>query len=758
MNRPRPTFRKVLKFLGFGLLAVLLVAVAGLAYMWWRIPEDNLDPMEPGRLAVANSAKGTFQAGPFAVKVDAGEKGFIEVTRNGNFVWRSAPGVAFASASQSAPVQYPEHFGYFWPQIDRKSRLTEQRLEKVTTQGNKVVLTGTLSGEGSSAPFTLTLEPRQRTAEVTTLHLDLAVKDVSSVMLTARRDGTEKVHGFGEQYAPFDRNGSVIPILPREQGIGRGDQPLSFLADLTKWAAGDHTTSYAPWPAYITSANRAFTMDNTDASGALVIADLSRANQISLESWSGEIKGEAVAGNSPAEVIKARSAGVQRPPLAGWTQDGAILGLQGGTDRVKKIVNDMLAAGTPIKAVWLQDWTGKRTTSFGDRLWWTWQLDQTRYPGWDQMVADFNAKGIKVLTYINTWLVDAAERGDAGGRNLFREAEAKGYLVKRDDGKPYQMDQNGFDATLVDLTNPAARDWYAGIIATEVLGKGADGFMADFGEALPYDGQLEQGKATEQHNRWPFLWASTVREGCKRAGKPDCVTFMRSAYLGSDTQTPLMWAGDQMVTYSDGDGMASAIHGINAGGVSGLPLWHTDIGGYTSLNAVVKDYVRSKDLNQRWTEMAAFGVVMRTHEGNRPALNAQIYDSGESRAAFAKMVKLFVALKPYRETVIKEAIETGMPAQRHSWLVYPGSKAEGADDQFFLGAHLLVAPVLADDTDEVTITFPPGKWTNILTGQTFAGDTTSVVKAPLGTPAAFVRDGDPVGTQIISAVKAAGIQ
>jgi alpha-glucosidase len=431
-----------------------------------------------------------------------------------------------------------------------------------------------------------------------------------------------------------------------------------------------------------------------------------------------------------------------------------VLGLQGGTQEVTGIVAEMQAADADIAAVWLQDWTGRRTTSFGDRLWWTWQLDRQQYPGWEEMVAQFEAQGIKVLTYINPWLVDAAEKGDTSIRNLYQEAAEAGYLVQTDAGVPYLVDQNGFDAALMDFTNPAARDWYADIIAEEVIGSGASGFMADFGEGMPYDGVLYQGSPATEHNRYPQLWSEVVQQGCLRADMPDCVAFMRSGYLTSSQHTPMMWAGDQMVDFSHGDGLASAVLSMNAGGVSGSPLWHSDVGGYTSINAVVKDYVRPPDLNERWAEMEAFGVMMRTHEGNRPAANQQVYDTPQTRAAFAKMTRLHAALADYREQVVAEAVESGLPARRHPWLVFPESAVADADLQFFLGEHLMVAPVVESGADSVSVTFPPGRWVHVLTGEQFEGDQTVQVSAPLGTPAAFVQQGDPVGEQIVAALAA----
>ncbi|MEI2643938.1 MAG: hypothetical protein V9G10_16945 [Candidatus Nanopelagicales bacterium] len=100
-------------------------------------------------------------------------------------------------------------------------------------------------------------------------------------------------------------------------------------------------------------------------------------------------------------------------------------------------------------------------------------------------------------------------------------------------------------------------------------------------------------------------------------------------------------------------------------------------------------------------------------------------------------------------------MQKGIPAMRSGWQVYPGTNAAKADTQFFLGDHLLVAPVYAENATTAQVTFPPGQWRHVLTGQVFAGDATTSVPAPIGTPAAFVKVGDPVGDQIVAALQAA---
>lgn len=760
----KPLWWRILRVV-LALLVVLVVAVVGyVAYLWFQVPKDHLNPVQPGPLRVSDTAAGTTAVGPFSVTIDSGDQAGVSITRTdgGAEVWRSDPGVAFVAAGVGEP-EWTEKFGYFWADVKRAAVLTDQVIDSVTTVAGSLTISGTVSDGATSAPYAVTITPVVKSPDVTVVGLAVTAEPTSSgaavdsLMLTSGLDEGEQVHGFGEQYRDFDLVGAVFPVLVQEQGIGRGEQPITLLADLTNWAGANLGTTYAAWPTYVTSANRSFALADVPTSGGFGIADLSRPGQVSLETWADSLQVELTAAATPAELIKARAAGETFPELAQWSQQGAVLGLQGGTDKVRSVVAEMQAAGAKISGVWLQDWVGKRQTSFGSQLWWTWQLDEQQYPGWDQMVADFNAEGIEVLTYVNPFLADASAKDVPGIRNLYAEAEQQGFLVKDAAGGTYVIQTVGFPVALMDLTNPAARDWYAEVIATEVIGEGAAGFMADFGEALPFDAVLFDGNALQQHNRYPQLWAQTVRLACQKAAQPDCLAFMRASFLDSPQQVPMQWAGDQMVDFAEQDGLASVVLGMNSGGVSGNPLWHSDIGGYTSINAVVKNYVRPSNLNARWAELQAFGTMMRTHETNRPTVNQQVYDTPETRAQFARATQIFAALADYRATVIEEATTTGLPATRHGWLVYPGTKAADADLQFFLGEHLLMAPVTSNDATTVDVTLPPGRWTHALSGETIDGDQTITVDAPIGMPAAFVKQGDPVGDQILASFQAAGL-
>ena len=84
--------------------------------------------------------------------------------------------------------------------------------------------------------------------------------------------------------------------------MGRGEQPLTYLADVTQKAGGNLTTTYAAWPSHLTSENKAFTFSDTEASGAFTIADFSRNGQASLEAWRRRSR-RGLRGEDPVSVM-----------------------------------------------------------------------------------------------------------------------------------------------------------------------------------------------------------------------------------------------------------------------------------------------------------------------------------------------------------------------------------------------------------------------------------------------------------------------
>lgn len=575
----------------------------------------------------------------------------------------------------------------------------------------------------------------------------------------------EHFYGFGEQFSYLDLKGKQVPILTQEQGIGRGEPLLSFLINIySPGSAGSTLSSYYAVPQYITDQRRSLFLENSEYSRF----DLTKDDAVSLNVFANQMTGRILYGENLLDLIEEFTVYAGRmKALPDWMNEGAILGLQGGTDIVRDIWYKMRDADTPIAGLWLQDWVGRRITlgGAGKQLWWNWELDEEFYPDWDGLVTELDQNDVRVLGYINPFLVDVTEKGNFN-RNLYQEALGLDYLVKQEDGTPYPITITDFDAGIVDISNPDAKEWLKDVIKDNMYGAGLSGWMADFGEALPFEAHLANGETgLTYHNKYPVEWAKLNAEAVAEMGmEDDTVFFMRSGFTQSPKYSSLFWLGDQATTWDHYDGLKSAIIGLMNGGFSGLSLNHSDIGGYTSLTLYGIGLKRSELLLKRWMEANAFSAVYRTHEGLAPDSNAQVYSNDDLVGHFAKFAKVYVALADYRKGLMQEAEEKGYPVVRHPILHYPQDDYFKSMDvtlfQFMLGEDFMVAPALYASTTSREVYLPEGDWIQLWTGELVSapvGGIAFTAAAPLGEPPVYYRADSVAAQQVVERLEANGV-
>jgi alpha-glucosidase len=99
-------------------------------------------------------------------------------------------------------------------------------ISSVERDGDAFVATGTLTECG--APWTLRFDERSPRQLAFTLDVGAASGTVfNRVYLSYTSRSDESFFGFGHQYGTLDMKGRRLPIWSGEQGIGRGQQPIS---------------------------------------------------------------------------------------------------------------------------------------------------------------------------------------------------------------------------------------------------------------------------------------------------------------------------------------------------------------------------------------------------------------------------------------------------------------------------------------------------------------------------------------------------
>lgn len=316
----------------------------------------------------------------------------------------------------------------------------------------------------------------------------------------------ESVYGGGETFAEFDLRGKRQRVWVAEH-INAGQiarkiikSSLNIKAVDRKQRYSNYETYYAQ-PTFVSSEKYFVHCDTTDY--AEFDFRKKQFHEIRINNVCPIYIGIAESFEELSEKLGTLLG--RQPELPEWAYDGAILGIQGGTQTVYDKLEKAAEHGTAVAGVWCQDWEGRRVTAFGKQLQWNWEWDSERYPELDKKIWELKERGVRFLGYINPFL--------AIEKPLYAYAAKQGYCVKDSQGNDYLVKITTFPAAMVDLTNPEAYEWIKSVIKKNMIDFGLDGWMADFGEYLPTDCVLFSGENAEKvHNSWPARWAKVNRE------------------------------------------------------------------------------------------------------------------------------------------------------------------------------------------------------------------------------------------------------
>jgi alpha-glucosidase (family GH31 glycosyl hydrolase) len=294
----------------------------------------------------------------------------------------------------------------------------------------------------------------------------------------------------------------------------------------------------------------------------------------------------------------------------------------------------------------------------------------------------------------------------------------QGFVVLDAGGQPYRNPGIWFNgAYVLDITNPAAREWWMAKRAYLLEELGIDGFKTDGGEHLwGNDLRFHDGRrGAELINAYPRLYSQMYFDALQAAGR-EGVTFSRAGFAGSQN-APCHWAGDENSTFEAF--RYSIVAGLSAG-LSGIPFWGWDIGGFSGP-------LPSSELFLRATGMAVFCPIMQYHsEYNafRPPLRDRTpWNIAEQNntpwliEAYAKLARLRMELLPYIQAAGRQSAQTGEPMMRALVLDWPDDlNCRRIEDEYLFGAVYLVAPVVEEGMSSRDVYLPAGQWRDFWDG------------------------------------------
>lgn len=566
--------------------------------------------------------------------------------------------------------------------------------------------------------------------------------DVAAELVTRCRPD-ESFFGLGSQVTTLDLRGRTYPLWTQEQGNGKPENPGWPLQN-------DPEAAYAPMGVWHSTHGFSAVTDR-DGYGELALCD--GDDRVVLRGYPEGVSFTLVHGDSPAAQVEAVTSLIGRlpSPPPPWTF-GPWNDAVGGPDRLYEVAEILRTEGIPSSAIWSEDWIGGAQGPFGFRLSYAWAWDPTRYPDLPGDIAFLHSRGFAFLAYFNTFVPSTTA--------MYAEGVEGGFLVEHPDGGPYLItDPASRQTGLVDLTDEGARAWFGGYMRTAAGDLGIDGWMVDFTEWMPVDGVLDDGDAWTYHNRWPLDFQRLVREVMEDVhaddprGTNDWATFARSGWAstasgGAGALTPTMWGGDQETGWGHNDGYPSVIAIATHLGVSGVPIFGSDVAGYSSL----AEPNTTKELFYRWSSMAAFMGLMRTHHGSDECGNWSFDRDAETIDHYRRWASVHTLLYPVFVDLLDQALDSGLPFVRHPWLVEPAFPAlwQGQDYEFFLGDDILVAPVLAEAQSVRGVRLPGVGWWPLFGDAPIgdAADDDGVVRidvdAPVTEVPVFVRPGSAV--------------
>jgi len=370
----------------------------------------------------------------------------------------------------------------------------------------------------------------------------------------------------------------------------------------------------------------------------------------------------------------------------------------------------------------------------------TW--DKERFPQPKKMVVDLKNDGFKTIA-----IIDPGIKIDMD-YEIFKEGLANGYFCRRMDGPYMQGKVWPGECYFPDFTNPEVRTWWAGLFEDLIGNIGLAGIWNDMNEPAvfdvpsktfpddvrhEYDGHSCSHR--KAHNVYGMQMARSTFEGVKQfSGNKRPLIITRSGFGGMQRYTST-WTGDNIASWEH---LYLAHMQTLRLSISGVSFCGSDVGGFIDQP--------EGELFVRWIQMAIFHPFFRTHSSGDDGDQEPWSFGAKNTALVRDAISLRYRLLPYMYTCFYQYHRDGLPILKP--VIFDSGKTSDveANDEAFLGDHLLYCPVFLKNARTREVYLPEGNWYDYENHKFYEGNRKHVVKSPLTKIPFFIREGAVIPT------------
>jgi alpha-D-xyloside xylohydrolase len=428
------------------------------------------------------------------------------------------------------------------------------------------------------------------------------------------------------------------------------------------------------------------------------------------------------------------------------------------------VLKEYRAREIPIDNIVL-DWS-----YWPEDAWGSHDFDPTYFPDPKGLVDGVHALNANIM--ISVWPKFYPETEN------YQELNAKGYMFNKNiEDRNFDWIGPGYLNTFYDAFAPEARQifWRQMNEKLNTLGFDAwwlDAVEPDIHSNLSFTRRKELmtpnalGTGAEYFNAYALPHAEAVYQG-DRNSDPNKRVFIltRSGFGGIQRTASAIWSGDIVSRWSDLKDQIAAGVGV---GLSGVPNWTFDIGGFTpedryrrgkngavgSVSDMDAEQVEAwQELNTRWFQFGAFVPLFRSHGQNPYREIFNIAERGTD--AYASMVwytKLRYRLMPYIYSAAGDMYHKDSTLMRGLVMDFAADPAvKNIHDQYMFGPALLINPVYEYQARSRSVYLPAGgDWFDFYSGEKFAGGQNITAAAPYQRIPVFVKAGAivPIGPEV----------